>query len=431
MNPQRGLASVNGRPNREPTPTGSPPVDPADSPTLILTINGGSSSLKAGLFQMADRETRIVSATIERIGQSDSRMHIKDGNDTVLMDREGAIADHGAALMALVGWLRDHGFDRGLRAVGHRIVYGGHRFRTPQRITLALQAALRELAPMDLDHLPQACANIETIGRLYPALMQVACFDTAFHRHMPPVAQHYALPERFAEMGIMRLGFHGLSYESVMHTLRACDPKAAHGRVVIAHLGSGASMAAIRDGHSIDTSMGFTPLAGLVMGTRCGDLDPGIVLHLLTGQGMTPAAVNDLLNKESGLLGVSATSSDMRDLLERERTDVRAALAIAMFCYQARKTLGSYAAALGGLDTLIFTAGIGAGAAPIRARICQGLAFLGIVLDDTRNDKHAPIISAEASPVTVRVIPTDEDRMIARHTQSLITLKEGASYVHV
>jgi len=401
------------------------------SPTVILTINGGSSSLKAGLFQMADREAQILSATIERIGQADSRIHIKDSAGKLLLDQKGDLTDPSAALMVFLDWLKDHGFDRDLGAIGHRIVYGGRRFRMPQRVTSDLVAALRELLPMDPDHLPQACAHIETMGRRYPNLPQVACFDTAFHRHMPSVAQHYALPRRFAEAGIIRLGFHGLSYESVMQTLRTCDPGAAVGRVVIAHLGSGASMAAIRNGQSIDTSMGFTPLAGLVMGTRCGDLDPGIVLHLLTEQGMTPAAVNDLLNKQSGLLGVSETSSDMRDLLDRERADPRAALAIAIFCYQARKTIGAYAAALGGLDTLIFTAGIGAGAASIRARICTGLAFLGMTLDDTRNNEHAAVISSDDSSVTVRVTPTDEDRMIARHTQSLITPKEGVPHVHI
>ncbi|MHB8253415.1 MAG: acetate/propionate family kinase [Acidiferrobacter sp.] len=396
----------------------------------ILTLNGGSSSLKAAAYEMGFGEARLLSANLERIGRVDSRMRVYDAQGKVLLDQKGGVANLGVALLSVLDGLRHHGFDHDWDAIGHRIVYGGSRFREPQRVTPDLLTALRELVPLDPDHLPQACSHIEMIKKLYPHAPQVACFDTAFHRHMPHVAQQYALPRRFAEAGIVRFGFHGLSYEFIMQSLRALDP-GAEGRVVIAHLGSGASMAAVRNGWSIDTSMGFTPLAGLVMGTRCGDLDPGIVLHLLTGQKMTPAAVSELLNKQSGLLGVSEVSSDMRDLLDREGTDSRAALAIALFCYQIRKYIGAYAAALGGLDTLIFTAGIGERAATIRARICTELAFLGIELDEARNERHAPVISRDGAPVTVRVMVTNEDLMIARHTHRIINQKEGSDHAGI
>ncbi|MHB1942758.1 MAG: acetate/propionate family kinase [Acidiferrobacteraceae bacterium] len=395
----------------------------------ILTLNSGSSSLKAALYRMDAGEERLLSAGVERIGVAGSRMRMEDAGGDTLLDQEAALTDHDAALRALFDGLRHHGFDRDLTAIGFRIVYGGSRFSTPQRVTPDLVTALREMTPLDPDHLPQACASLETTGRRYPDLPRVACFDTAFHRHMPRVAQHYALPRRFTEAGIQRFGFHGLSYESIVQALRVLDPAAVEGRVVIAHLGSGASMAAVRGGLSIDTSMGFTPLSGLMMGTRCGDLDPGIVLYLLQAQGMSPAAVNELLNRQSGLLGVSEVSADMRDLLGCEGTDPRAAEAIARFCYQARKYIGAYAAALGGLDTLVFTAGIGERAATIRARICSGIEYLGVLLDEARNAGHAPVISRDGAPVTVRVIATDEDLMIARHTRCLIEPKEGADHV--
>jgi acetate kinase len=258
------------------------------------------------------------------------------------------------------------------------------------------------------------------VGRAYPAVPQVACFDTAFHSRMPRVARLYALPRRLAEEGIIRYGFHGLSYEYVMEELRRLEPEAAAGRVVVAHLGNGASMAAVRGGVGVDTTMGFTPTGGLVMGTRSGDLDPSVPLYLLGERGLTPAEVSDLLNKQAGLQGVSGTSADMRDLLDREPDDRRAAEAVALFCYQAKKFLGALAAALGGLDALVFTGGIGEHSATVRERVCEGLEFLGIRLDPDRNGAHSPVISSDATAVTVRVVPTDEDLMVARHTRRLI-----------
>ena len=285
----------------------------------------------------------------------------------------------------------------------------------PERITQELLDELHRIRPYDPDHLPREIELIEAFQRRHPQLPQVACFDTAFHRTMPRVARMLPIPRRFDAKGVERYGFHGLSYAYLMEELaRVAGTKAAHGRVVLAHLGNGASLAAVRDGKSIDTSMGFTPTAGLVMGTRTGDLDPGVAWYLMQTENLTPKQFSNLINNESGLLGISETSSDMRDLLDRETQDVRAAEAVALFCYQARKWIGAFAAALGGLDTLVFSGGIGENAPEVRARICDGLEFLGIELEEKQNVANADLISTESSRVSVRVIHTDEERMIAK-----------------
>lgn len=382
----------------------------------LLTINTGSSSLKATLYRSATAETLGLVVRIERIGQAGSRLQIRDVAGVVLGDQQADLPDHAAALAAMLAWLQRLGTSGEPIAVGHRIVHGGSHFREPQRITDDLIRALQSLVAIDPDHLPQALAAIDAISRAFPRIPQVACFDTAFHRTMPRVAQLYPLPRHLLGAGVVRYGFHGLSYEYIMSELRRVAPAAAGGRVIIAHLGNGASMAAVSGGASVDTTMGFTPTGGLVMGTRTGDLDPGVLLYLLTAHGLSPADLSQLINHDAGLLGVSGTSADMRDLLGREASDPRAAEAIALFCYQARKHLGALAAVLGGLDTLVFTGGIGEHAAPIRERICDGLGFLGIRIDARRNAANASVISSAASSVTVRVIPTDEDLMIARHT---------------
>jgi acetate kinase len=389
----------------------------------LLTINTGSSSLKAALYRMQGdgKETLELRAEASRIGDRGGGMRLADVRDETLDEHQDDLPDHAAALDALMGRLRDRGLERDdLAAVGHRLVHGGIRHRQPQRVTPGVVADLRALVPIDPNHLPQAIAAIEAVGRAYPAVPQAACFDTAFHNGMPRVARLYALPSRLAEEGIIRYGFHGLSYEYVMEELRRLDPEAAAGRVVVAHLGNGASMAAVRGGVGVDTTMGFTPTGGLVMGTRSGDLDPSVPLFLLEERGLTPSEVSDLLNKQAGLLGVSGTSADMRDLLEREPEDGRAAEAIALFCYQAKKFLGALAASLGGLDALVFTGGIGEHSATIRERVCDGLEFLGIRLDPDRNAAHARVVSKDTSAVTVRVVPTDEDLMVARHTRRII-----------
>jgi acetate kinase len=403
---------------------------PDQDTTRILTINSGSSSLKVALYEMSQVETLLLTANVERVGLPDSQIQIIAADGAPLFDQHNDLPNHDAALQALFTWLKDHPSGSNLSAVGHRVVHGGSRYSEPQPVTPTLIAALRELTPVDPDHLPQALDGIETVGRIYPSLPQVACFDTAFHRHMPKVAQMYALPRKFYDAGLLRYGFHGLSYEFILWELRHLDPVTASGRVIIAHLGNGASMVAVQAGLSLDTTMGFTPVAGLVMGTRCGDLDPGALLYLQQAHGMTAAELNELINQQSGLLGISETSSDMKDLLDREAEDPRAAEAIALFCYQAKKYLGAYTAALGGLDTLVFTGGIGEHAAAIRRSICDGLSFLGLQLDPERNDAHAPLISGDNSRVTVRVIKTDEDLMIARHTHDLI-ISKGAKHVSI
>ncbi|HYT89717.1 MAG TPA: acetate/propionate family kinase [Gemmataceae bacterium] len=395
---------------------------------LILTLNSGSSSLKAALYSIGDGESLVLRGQIERIGlKGDNRGALVDAAGKNLETHDTYFPDHAAALDALFSWLRRHGSAE-IRAVGHRIVHGGPRYVAPQLVTGELLAELRRLAPFDPMHLPAEIQGVEAVARLYPNLPQVACFDTAFHRTLPEVARTLALPRSFADQGIRRYGFHGLSYEYILEELaRVAGPTAATGRIVIAHLGNGASMAAVRDGQCIDTTMGFTPTGGLVMGTRTGDLDPGVLLYLLREQRLTTDQLNDLVNHQSGLLGLSGSSSDMRQLLEQAPSNPAAALAVAIFCYQARKFVGALTAALGGLDTLIFTAGIGEKAAPIRRDICAGLEWLGVQIDAARNDAAAAVISTDTSRVCVRVLRTDEELMIARHTHRILTEQASAT----
>ncbi len=332
-----------------------------------------------------------------------------------------AAADRGSVIKFLVDWLAAQSIMESVIAVGHRVVHG-MKHSEPERVTPKLLAELKRITPYDPDHLPNEIGLMEAIRQRFPKLPQVACFDTAFHRTMPRVAKLLPIPRRYATNGIERYGFHGLSYSYLMAELGRIDPAAAKGRVILAHLGNGASLAAVRDGLSIDTSMGFTPTSGLVMSTRTGDMDPGLAYFLARNERMTPAQFQRMVNHESGLLGISGTSSDLRDLLARETRDVRAAEAVALFCYQVKKWIGSFAAALGGLDTLVFSAGIGENAPLIRQRICDGLGFLGIKLDRRRNARNAMLISADAALVRVRVIRTDEELMIARSVTRLLNL---------
>ncbi len=322
-----------------------------------------------------------------------------------------AASDHRTAAGFLLDWLEAQPVCASVMAVGHRVVHG-MKHTKPERLTPKLLAELRRLAPYDPDHLPREIELIEAVRQRQPRLPQVACFDTAFHRSMPRVARLLPIPRRYATRGVERYGFHGLSYAYLLEELGRLDPRAAQGRVILAHLGNGASLAAVHCGKSIDTSMGFTPAAGLMMSTRSGDLDPGLLAFLARSERMTAAQFGRMVNHESGLLGVSGTSSDLRDLLARESGDPRAADAVALFCYQAKKWIGSYAAALGGLDALVFAGGIGENAPVIRARICAGLGFLGVKLHPARNARNAPLISR--GPVAVRVIRTDEELMIVR-----------------
>lgn len=379
----------------------------------ILCLNGGSSSLKFAVYRISDGgEERVFSGAIEAIGAEGGRAWLRAG-DKVLSDQSGSFANHAEAVRTMFAALKTQGVTE-LAAAGHRIVHGGPKFTEPQRIDDRLKAALHELIPFAPLHLPSQVAMIEAVTAHFPDLPQVACFDTAFHSRMPEVAQRFALPGKLWEQGIKRYGFHGLSYEYVVSKLGAELGQ----RAVIAHLGNGASMVALRDGVSIDTSMGMTPTGGFMMGTRSGDLDPGVLLHLL-GAGYSAEKLEELLNHEAGLLGVSGQSSEMRVLLEKRKTEPAAALAVQMFCYQARKFIGAFAAALGGLDTLVFTGGIGEHAATVRAEICSGLQYLGVALDGAANSRNAEVISAAGGRCVVRVVATDEDLMIARHTRSV------------
>jgi len=387
----------------------------------ILTINSGSSSLKSALYQMGRSERLLLSAHIERIGLKDSLFRIEAAGGETLMAEKRELPDHDAALEALLGWLRINDAGGEFDAVGHRVVHGGATYTRPNLVTPRLLRTLEEMVPLAPDHLPQALRAIQAVKRSFPNLRQVACFDTAFHRRMPRVAQVYALPRSLADEGIIRYGFHGLSYEYIMKALKdKAGVRVANRRVIIAHLGNGASMAAVHRGSGVDTTMGFTPTAGLMMSTRSGDLDPGIILYLLRERGLDASRVNELVNERSGLLGVSGVSADMEDLLKEEATNPQAAEAVALFCYQAKKFLGALSAVLGGLDTLIFTGGIGENAPPVRERICEGMEFIGIHLDPSRNRANASIISRDDSPTTVRVMKTDEELMIARHTADLV-----------
>ena len=380
----------------------------------ILTINGGSSSIKFALFEAGDSLRRNLEGGIERIGLPEASLRVKGLNQADNFSRLVTAPDHTAAVNVLMDWLEESMGSGSLGAVGHRVVHGGPKYSQPQRITAEMIEELHHLSPFDPEHLPEEILLTEAFHRRFPDLPQVACFDTAFHHDLPRVAQLLPIPRRYEAEGVRRYGFHGLSYAFLMGELaRLAGTEAAQGRVILAHLGNGASLAAVRDGKPVDTSMSFTPTAGVPMSTRSGDLDPGLVWYLARTEKMGAKQFNEMVNFHSGLLGISETSSDMRDLLDRETQDVRAAEAVALFCYQVKKWIGAFAAALGGLDTLVFAGGIGEKAPVVRARICDGLGFLGIELEEKRNAANESVISAAASRVTVRVIHTDEEWMIA------------------
>jgi acetate kinase len=331
--------------------------------------------------------------------------------------------DHPAAVGAVMDWIEERSGREALTAVGHRVVHGGPKYSKPQRITPEMVQELHRLSPFDPEHMPEEILLIEAFQRRFPDLPQVACFDTAFHHDLPRVAQLLPIPRRYEAQGVRRYGFHGLSYAFLMGELaRLAGAEAAQGRVILAHLGNGASLAAVRDGKSVDTSMSFTPTAGVPMSTRSGDLDPGLVWYLARTEKMSAKQFNEMMNFQSGLLGISETSSDMRDLLKCETQDVRAAEAVAVFCYQVKKWIGAFAAALGGLDTLVFSGGIGENAPTVRARICDGQGFLGIEVEEKRNAANEGVISAGPSQVVIRVIHTDEELMIARSVCSVLGL---------
>ena len=381
----------------------------------VLTLNGGSSSIKFALYQMGDPPKRGLQGKVDRIGLRGTNFAFNDPARNQQDSCGIGDFDHRSAANFLFDWLDRQIGLASITAVGHRVVNGGANYKEPQRVTKEMLDELRRISAYAPEHLPSEIDLIDLISERVPGLPQVACFDTAFHRNMPRVASILPIPRRFQAKGVERYGFHGLSYAFLMEELaRVAGAEAAQGRVILSHLGNGASLTAVRGGKSIDTSMGFTPTAGVPMSTRSGDLDPGLVWYLAQTERMTAEQFHQMVNHESGLLGVSETSSDLRDLLDRETNDVRAAEAVALFCYQVKKWIGAFAAALGGLDTLVFAGGIGENAPVIRARICEGLGFLGVQLDRTRNAAGEPVISADASRAAVRVIRTDEEVIIAK-----------------
>ena len=389
----------------------------------ILTINGGSSSIKFALFEAGDPLLRILEGAIERIGLPEATLRVKGLNHADNFSRLVTAPNHTVAVGALMDWIEQRSGRDTLTAVGHRVVHGGPKYGKPQLVTVEMVEELRRLSPFDPEHLPEEILLTEAFHRRFSKLPQVACFDTAFHHDLPRVAQLIPIPRSYEAKGVRRYGFHGLSYAYLMGELaRLAGAEAAQGRIILAHLGNGASLAAVCQGNPVDTSMGFTPTAGVPMSTRSGDLDPGLIWYLARTEGLDAKRFNEMVNFQSGLLGVSETSSDMRDLLGCEAVDVRAAEAVALFCYQVKKWIGSFAAALGGLDTLVFAGGIGENAPTVRARICAGLGFLGIGLEESRNAANDGVISTAAGQVTVRVMRTDEELMIARTVCTVLGL---------
>jgi acetate kinase len=380
---------------------------------VILCINAGSSSLKFAVFAAGDDgERRLADGSIEGIPGDSTRAILRKGDERI--ERPVGGTDEHASLTAAFALLDEAGLPAPT-AAGHRVVHGGGRHVAPERIDASLLASLPDLIPLAPLHLPAAIAAIDAVSARSPALPQVACFDTAFHATLAEVASRLPVPDRFAAAGVRRYGFHGLSYEYIMSVLGRSPPR----RVVIAHLGNGASLVAVRDGRAIDTTMGLTPTGGIPMGTRTGDLDPGVLLFLARTMGLSTDELAGVVNRESGLLAIGGTS-DMRTLIARSPSDARARLAVEIFGYAVRKSIGALAAALGGVDLVVFTGGIGEHAPEVRAEACRGLDAFGIVLLPSENARNADVVSAESSPCTVRVIRTDEDRIVARHTRRLV-----------
>lgn len=392
----------------------------------ILVINAGSSSIKTSLFESGGpgEPTRALSGQIDGIGTSHPQAVVRtEAGGTVLKERweDGSgPRNHGEAMTRIVGWLTRDRPDWRPGGIGHRVVHGGTHYQAPVRIDAEVRTNLQALIPLAPLHEPANLKGIDAAGQAFPGVPQVACFDTAFHAGRSFVATAFALPQAYYDEGVRRYGFHGLSYEYICQAMRRIAPDVARGRMIVCHLGNGASMCAIRSGRCVETSMGFTAMDGLPMGTRCGQIDPGVLLYLLDEKQMSPAQLGDLLYRHSGLLGLSGVSSDMRDLLESDAPAARQA--VEYFVYRVTYFIGALTAALGGLDGLVFTAGIGEHAAPVRERVCRGLDWLGVRLDEAANRAHGPRISSPDSTVSAWVVPTDEEQMIARHVADVLGL---------
>lgn len=387
----------------------------------VLAVNAGSSSIKFALYEAVQPLLRRLRGKVERIGLPGPMLTIDDSVNAGVQNQAIDIRDHIGAAGTLIDWLEEAGLLSVVKAVGHRVVHGGSRYSAPARIDDGLLQTLRGISAYSPEHLPRELDLIERFRQRLPNVQQVGCFDTAFHREMPRVAQLLPIPRRFDEKGIRRFGFHGLSYAFLMEELeRVAGTDTSRGRVILAHLGNGSSLAAVRQGKCIDTTMAFTPAAGVPMSTRSGDLDPGLAWYLARNENMSAEQFHRMVNHESGLLGVSETSSDIRDLLAREAADVRAAEAVALYCYQVKKTIGAFAAALGGLDMLVFSGGIGENSTVVRQRICEGLEYLGVALDPGNNATNEAVISTHTGAVIVRMMRTDEEAMIARATERFL-----------
>jgi acetate kinase len=388
----------------------------AEQPS-ILVLNVGSSTLKFALFPVADSDDAVLRGVLEYSGLESGRIRITGARGRQEDSRPSTVTRTSAAT-ELLEYLKANSLFASIQSIGHRLVHGGPRFREPVRIDPDVRASLDQVIPLAPDHLPIELSAIDEVSRVAPVLPQVACFDTAFHSSLPTVARLFGLPRSLADSGVVRYGFHGLSYEYVTDTLRRRGELPR--RTVVAHLGNGASITALLDGVSVDTSMGLTPTGGVLMGTRSGDLDPGVLLYLLRSRGFSAVALDDAVNHRGGLLGISESSSDVRRLLATAPTDSKADDALGVFGYQVKKVIGGYAAALGGIDALVFTGGIGEHSPEMRQRICGGLEFLGIELDPTRNRENAATISTAGSSTVLRIVKTDEEAMIARHTRRLM-----------
>lgn len=387
----------------------------------VLVINLGSSSVKAAIFTTESSTLRSWTGRADRIGRSDGLLRFTTGDGVVAAEISQAMPDHGAALDLLLSAALGGTAAASLVAVGHRVVHGGARFTRPVMIDDAVADQLEQLVPLAPLHMPQSLAAIEVTRRTLPHLSQIACFDTMFHANLPRLSQLIALPRRLTEPVVRRYGFHGLSYEYVMGALRHRGVDVSRERIILAHLGAGASMCAVKQGRSVDTTMGFSTLSGLPMGSRCGDIDPGVLLYLLAERGLDSATLQHMLYEESGLVALSNGTADMQLLLAR-RNDPAAIEAVEFFCHHARRQLGALTASLGGIDRLVFTGGIGANAPAVRERICEGLGYLGVALDTKRNSAGEPIISVAGSPVVVEAFDTDEEQTIADHVWRLLGL---------
>lgn len=388
--------------------------------SYILTVNAGSSSIKFDLFETGNSFGKIVSCSILNIGQPSPHMEVIDYGSSDHFSHTVAAANHAQATEEIVNWLHQQLATAPLVGIGHRIVHGGPLYVAPVQLDSAVIEKLRGFTVFDPLHMPLALDLAATLQRIFPEAPHIACFDTAFHHELPTVSRLLPIPRQYETRGIRRYGFHGLSYTFVLKQLRALGGDTADGKIVIAHLGSGASMTAVHYGKPIDTTMALTPASGIPMSTRSGDIDPGLASYLTRSEQMTTESFADMTSSRSGLLGISETSADMKQLLEMAGHDPRAQDAIDIFCYNVRKTIGAYAAALGGLDTVIFTGGMGEKAPRIRAQVCADLTFLGIVIDDERNMRGDAVISADDSKVVVRVVPTDEASTIAEAVQQFI-----------